>query len=660
MPPLTPHQLATIRSAKLKVSTAASKLAGLTPLLPGVKRNPRGSRPRHLRFVIETKTAAKLADVRKVVGSVLGGTGILAAGVSWAGRRLVVPGGAVPGLKVGAAFDVRFMFPGADPADQRFKLANFVVLTLPVDPLRAKRELGGGKGSLYDLAYSIRDAGNFIRVDPEVPFKGWQTMQAPPPPPPGQTTPPGGSTTGGPHLVAFSFGGSGTQAPIDHAWNHRKINMPAPNTALSNGGAGILVGQVDSGTRNHPECTGIYAPVAQQGSTIDGDDDPVDPLSSFPGDQPGHGIATASVLASRGGVAPFNVGGGAPLGIGTTNPAGGATPPNHEVTGIANQCTVVPVRAVSSVALNVLNINLAEGVWHCIQQSVDVITMSIGGLCHPWLERVISFAVFNNIIVVGAAGQIWPWVTAPAVYDDCIAATASTPLDVVMDEPMRAARGTAVDIGAPGTPIWCADANQSRGNFISASSGTSFAAPTVAGAAALWLVRHGRAALIQQYQNGPKLAEVFRHLIRSTARVPAGWDTAKSGAGIIHVTNLLNAALPAAGAVAGRNWSNYDAASEFDILRVQLGSPNQNAFVAALGRLFNATAAEIAARMQEFGSEILTLLETNAGAFEELKNAVEAEVQAAQDAAQEAVDNVVDAIEDACSDVVGTVMGWFD
>jgi hypothetical protein len=550
------------------------------------------------------------------------------------------------------------MFPGADPQDQRFKLANFVVLTLPIDPLTAKKSLGGGTGSLYDIAYAIKDEGKFVRVDPEIPAKSWKRGTVPVPAQPGAPDAPV-SGVGEGNLVAFSLGSS-PQAPIDHAWNHRKISMPASGTALDNGGAGIRIGQVDSGTRDHPECAGIYAPVAQHGSTIDGDADPEDPLSDAQGDQPGHGIATASVLASRGGVAPFNVGGGVPLGIGTTSPAGAAASSNHEVTGIANQCTVVPVRAVSSVALNVLNINLAEGVWHCIQQNVQVITMSIGGLAHPWLERVVSFAVFNDIIVVGAAGQVWPWVTAPAVYEDCIAATASTPLDVVMDEPMRAARGPAIDIGAPGSPIYCADANRSRGNFINASSGTSFAAPTVAGAAALWLVRHGRAALLQRYQGGPKLAEVFRHLIRRTARVPAGWDVVESGAGIIHVTNLLNAALPANNAVNGRNWVNYDAATEEQILRTQLGNPNQNAFLAAVARLFNSTVAEVSARLQEFGGEVLTLLETTENAFDELKDAVEAEIQNGQEAAQEAVDNVVDAVSDACSDVVGTVMGWFD
>ncbi len=667
MPTLTPQQIAAVNGVKRKTSGLAAAIGARKVVVQTGGRRPRETRSPHVRFVIETTSAANLTAVRSVVAAVLGGPRTNAPGVSWKNRRLILPSAGTGALLVNAAFDVRFLFPGADPRDQRFKLANFVVLTLPIDPLSVKKQLGGGSGSLYDLAYTIRDAGNFVRVDPEIPAKGWRTKRVNPLPTvqtPGNGIPGTDSTgagtpgSGGPTLMPLSSGPA-PQA-IDHAWHLRKINMPASTAALNNGGAGIRVGQVDTGTRDHPEAAGIYAPVAEHGCTIDGEDDPVDPLSDSSLDNPAHGIATASVLSSRGGFTDFSLGAGAPLGIGTTNPAGGNTPPNNEVTGVATRCTVVPVRSVSSVFLNISNINLAEGVWHCVQQNVHVITISVGGLCHPWLERVISFAVFNNIIVVAASGQMWPWVTAPALYPDSIAATASTPADTVMDDPMRASRGPAIDIAAPGFPIWCADASRSQGNFVGTSAGTSFAAPTVAGAAALWLVHHGRAALIQRYQDGPKLSEVFRTLIQSTARVPTGWNTSESGAGILHVTNLLNAALPAAAAVGGRDWSTYDASTEEDILRTQLGNPNQNAFLAVLARLFNSTVAEVAARMEEFGSEVMVLLATAPGAFDELKNAVEAEAQASQDAAAEAVDNVVDAVTDFCSDVAGTVMGWLD
>jgi hypothetical protein len=646
MPEMTRQQNVALNAAKLRIKDGATRLGRLTPMLPD-EQNSNGTRQPNLRFVIETSTPARLDDVRVVVRRVLGcpGEPLLPKGVSWSKGSLTVTDELViPNLRVGETFDVRFLFPSADPRDQRFKLANFVVVTLPIDSLTAKRELGsvhidpttgkqfgGGDGCLYDLAYAIRSEGKFMRVDPEIPFK-WPSSQ------------------------------QSSQAPIDHAWNHRNINMPPMDTPLAKlvkGGKGIRVGQVDTGTGNHPECANIYAPVAQHGCTIDGDDNSVDPLSQFPFDNPGHGISTASVLASRGSVERFNNGS-----IGTTNPLGGTNAPNHEVTGIANKCTVVPVRAVSSVA-NVLGINIAEGVWHCIQQGVHVITMSIGCLGDSWLERVISYAVFNNIIVVGAAGQYIPWVPAPAVYDDCIAATASTSSDVVMASP-PATKGPAIDIGAPGFQIYCAAADQRRGNYVGAYPGTSFSAPTVAGAAALWLVKHGRELLIRSYDSdgrGLKLAEVFRYLIRMTARVPSDWNTNESGAGIIDVTALLNAPLPAAGSVPRKNWERYNETTQKQILKTQLGNPQENPFLAALAKFLNSTVAEISTRLQEFGSEVLKLIQTTTDAFERLKTAVETAVETAasgvQEAVQEAIKRVVDEIRDACSVTVSIVMGWF-
>jgi len=165
--------------------------------------------------------------------------------------------------------------------------------------------------------------------------------------------------------------------------------------------------------------------------------------------------------------------------------------------------------------------------------------------------------------------------------------------------------------------------------------------------------------LLQQYQGGPKLAEVYKHMIMATARTPSGWDTTQSGAGIVNVTDLLAAALPAASDVPGRDWSHYDATSEEAILRSQLGMPNQNYYLAALAKWFNTTVADVTERLEEFGTEIMSLLAQVPGAFDDFKAAVEAEAQAAEDAAQDAVDNVVDAVSDFCSDVVGTVMGWF-
>src|SRR4051812_35850418 len=134
MPAPTSTRNVAINNIKAKALTAAAIFGGRQLVLTNYGRNPRNTRSPHTRFVIETKSAASLAAIRKVVARILGGPDALASGVSWKNRQLIVPSTGVATLQVNAAFDVRFMFPGADPQDQRFKLANFVVLTLPIEP----------------------------------------------------------------------------------------------------------------------------------------------------------------------------------------------------------------------------------------------------------------------------------------------------------------------------------------------------------------------------------------------------------------------------------------------------------------------------------------------------------------------------------------------
>ena len=66
----------------------------------------------------------------------------------------------------------------------------------------------------------------------------------------------------------------------------------------------------------------------------------------------------------------------------------------------------------------------------------------------------------------------------------------------------------------------------------------------VASAAALWLSYHGRERLLERY--GPEgTVQVFRQLLRDTSRRPHGWATATNGDGILDVSALLLAPLPA-------------------------------------------------------------------------------------------------------------------
>ena len=110
-------------------------------------------------------------------------------------------------------------------------------------------------------------------------------------------------------------------------------------------------------------------------------------------------------------------------------------------------------------------------------------------------------------------------------------------------------RGSAADIAAPAENVWVGE--WTNGNqIVRPSEGTSFAAPHVAAGAALWLEHHGSDKLRARY--GPedvRIGDVFRHVVRSTAVTPPGWDTGEFGAGLLNLPALLAAPLPDAGAI---------------------------------------------------------------------------------------------------------------
>jgi hypothetical protein len=148
----------------------------------------------------------------------------------------------------------------------------------------------------------------------------------------------------------------------------------------------------------------------------------------------------------------------------------------------------------------------------------------------------------------------------PAAYPDCIAVAGTTP----SDRPWKnSSWGPQVALSAPAHLVWVADFDQNGQAIVGPGSGTSFSAPHVAAAAALWLATHGRQVLLNRYGGQVPLQEVFRQLVRQTARNPGvfqtpgrpgedvdasvgySWEPGKYGAGILDIQALLSAALPA-------------------------------------------------------------------------------------------------------------------
>jgi hypothetical protein len=310
----------------------------------------------------------------------------------------------------------------------------------------------------------------------------------------------------------------------DMGWHLRTVNIPmgveqGRLILKHKGGAGIVIGQIDTGTRSHKEIDEDLYDKTRQYNTVPGENpnDATERKSPI-GFTEGHGGSTAAVLASRGDIEEQFSG-------------------KQYITGVANQARVVPVRAGRDVVI-VGAANVARAFEYLIEQQVDIITISMGGvLARSFLERIIDVAVDENIIVIVAGGQCVPFIPAPAIYHNCIAVTAIDDKDRIWD---IATLGGAIAIAAPGVGVWIPAIEK---NSYRQSCGTSFATPIVAGTAALWLGECGKQRLIDNYANGRKLQDVFREIIRRCCRTPVDWDKNRCGTGIIDAKSVIDTTL---------------------------------------------------------------------------------------------------------------------
>jgi serine protease len=274
-------------------------------------------------------------------------------------------------------------------------------------------------------------------------------------------------------------------------------------------GASIVIAQPDTGITNHPE----LAEVAQTAprDILGRDDNPTDPLEDGPLQNPGHGTGTASVVVS---------------------------PETRVIAGSAPRAMHMPIRAIRSV-LRISQVTVAEAIEWAVAHGAHVITMSLGGIPSFSLHRAVRRAVAADVIVLAAAGNCVRTVVWPARYDDCIAVAGVNSNDA----PWRGTcRGAAVSISAPGENVFRARSVRGEEPSVGQGQGTSFAVALTAGVAALWLAHHGRANLIAAaHARRETLQEMFRRLLKATARRPAGWDSFNMGAGIVDARALLEA-----------------------------------------------------------------------------------------------------------------------
>ena len=257
--------------------------------------------------------------------------------------------------------------------------------------------------------------------------------------------------------VASAFG----KAREDAA--RRMIGLSAARRVAD--GDGVTVAVVDTGVdRDHPNLQAALLPGFDFVDIIDGQGDFIgDKLGAdeVPDDEVGHGTHVTGIIAASGDGVP---------------------------TGVAPRVRILPIRVLATMERDGNRVgaglveNINSGVKWAIDQGADVINMSLGvrheggGLPH---REVIDYAARRDVTIVAAAGNDGQEVLYyPGAFPSVVAVGAMG----FDGQPSRFSTfGPQISLIAPGEEIL----STYVGGGVAHATGTSHAAPFVAGAAAL-------------------------------------------------------------------------------------------------------------------------------------------------------------------------------
>ena len=206
----------------------------------------------------------------------------------------------------------------------------------------------------------------------------------------------------------------------------------------------IKVGIIDTGiSKDHPDLA----------LNIKGGVNAINPYKSW-NDDNGHGSHVAGIVAAL------------------NNSIG--------VVGVGPQIDLYAVKVLNASGSGYLS-DVIEGIEWAINNGMQVINMSLGtnqGV--QSLHDAVIAAKNAGIVVVAAAGNSGGAVSYPAAYPEVIAVSATDKNNQIAS---WSSRGPEIDFAAPGVSIY----STYKGKSYATLSGTSMAAPHVAGAAALVL-----------------------------------------------------------------------------------------------------------------------------------------------------------------------------
>ncbi len=301
-------------------------------------------------------------------------------------------------------------------------------------------------------------------------------------------------------MAGFNFGAARgiVQNPLasqiaairkEETWGINRVHAPAAWPLTE--GKGVKVAVIDTGIdTGHPELSGSvdggYSAITKTENPADYQDDN------------GHGSHVAGTIAAK--------------------------KDGKGVVGVAPKARLYAVKVLDADGSGNLS-DVIDGIVWAAKNKMDVANMSLGApVDSEAMKRAVRFARGSGVVVVAAAGNSGGSVGFPGAYEDTIAVAASDSNDKLAG---FSSRGPEVDFIAPGVDVLSAK----MGGGFASYSGTSMAAPHVAGLAAL-AVSQGYVGL-----NGPD--GVFAQLKKAASTLPTeGMTVEMQGAGMIDAGKL--------------------------------------------------------------------------------------------------------------------------
>ncbi|MEH2120457.1 S8 family peptidase [Nostoc sp.] len=159
---------------------------------------------------------------------------------------------------------------------------------------------------------------------------------------------------------------------------------------------------------------------------------------------------------------------------------------NYGVTGIAYDAKIMPVKVLDESGSGSFN-SISKGIRYAVDNGANVINLSLGGpYSNSTLESAIDYASSKGVIVVMAAGNDGgssPEYPASYAYKSGIAVGAVDRNNNMPDFSDRSGTKQIAYVTAPGVKVYSSVPNNQYATY----SGTSMAAPHVAGVVALML-----------------------------------------------------------------------------------------------------------------------------------------------------------------------------